>query len=70
MGQLATVVRELVPGARIEFPSPARRPTYPGTFDNSRAVRDFGWQVRSLEESVRLHIDGVRAEAGLLPIGA
>jgi nucleoside-diphosphate-sugar epimerase len=70
MGELAAVVRDLVPDAQIDFPSPDRRPTYPGTFDNTRAVTEFGWQVSSLKESVRLHIDGVRLEAGLAPIEA
>jgi UDP-glucose 4-epimerase len=65
MADLVDVVRSIVPDARIEFPTPERRPSYPGTFDNSRAVTEFGWVITSLEETVRAHIDGVRAEAGL-----
>jgi nucleoside-diphosphate-sugar epimerase len=65
MAELADVARSIVPGAQIEFPTPERRPTYPGTFDNSRAVTEFGWAVTGLEETVRAHIDGVRAQAGI-----
>lgn len=65
MGDLVCVVRSIIPDARIEFPTPERRPSHPGTFDNSRAVNEFGWTITGLEETVRAHIDGVRAEAGL-----
>src|SRR5260370_3498096 len=65
MAELADVVRSIIPDARIEFPTPERRPSYPGTFDNSRAVTEFGWQITGLEQTVRAHIDGVRAQAGL-----
>jgi nucleoside-diphosphate-sugar epimerase len=65
MSELADVVKSIVPDARIEYPTPERRPSYPGTFDNSRAVREFDWTVTGLEDTVRAHIDGVRAEAGL-----
>jgi UDP-glucose 4-epimerase len=67
MADLVEVVRSIIPGARIEFPTPDRRPSYPGTFDNSRAVTEFGWQITGLEQTVRAHIDGVRAEAGRAP---
>jgi nucleoside-diphosphate-sugar epimerase len=65
MGELAAVVRSIVPGALIEFPASDRRPTYPESFDNSRAVSEFGWEITGLEETVRAHVNGVRAEAGL-----
>jgi nucleoside-diphosphate-sugar epimerase len=70
MSELDSAVRSIVPDARIEYPTPERRPSYPGTFDNSRAVKEFGWTVTGLEDTVRAHIDGVRAEAGLAPLGA
>jgi nucleoside-diphosphate-sugar epimerase len=69
MADLAGVVRSIIPDAQIEFPTPERRPSYPGTFDNSRAVTEFGWQITGLEETVRAHIDGVRAAAGLGALG-
>jgi nucleoside-diphosphate-sugar epimerase len=65
MGELAERVRALVPGAVIEFPDSRRRPTYPEHFDNSRAVTELGWEITGLEETVRAHIEGVRAQAGL-----
>lgn len=68
MADLAAVVRSIIPDARIEFPTPERRPSYPGTFDNSRAVTEFGWTITGLEDTVRAHIDGVRAEVGLPPV--
>jgi nucleoside-diphosphate-sugar epimerase len=64
MGELADVVRSVVPDAQIEFPASDRRPTYPERFDNSRAVSEFGWEITGLKETVRAHIDGVRARAG------
>ena len=67
MADLAEMVRSIIPDARIEFPTPERRPSYPGTFDNSRAVTEFGWTITGLEQTVRAHIDGVRAEAGQAP---
>jgi UDP-glucuronate 4-epimerase len=68
MGELADVVRSIVPGALIEFPASKRQPTYPESFDNSRAVTEFGWEITGLAETVRAHIDGVRAEAGLAAV--
>jgi UDP-glucose 4-epimerase len=68
MAELASVVRAIIPEARIESPTPERRPSYPGTFDNSRAVTEFGWAVTGLKDTVRAHIDGVRAEAGLTTV--
>ena len=70
MGQLADVIADIVPDAEIEFPNADRTPTYPGMFDSSRAVNEFGWKVSSLADSVRAHIDGVREEAGLPRRGA
>jgi nucleoside-diphosphate-sugar epimerase len=64
MGELAGVVRAIVPDAQIEFPAADRRPTYPERFDNGRAVSEFGWKITGLEETVRAHIDGVRALTG------
>ena len=69
MGELAEVVRSVVPGAQIEFPNPKRRPTYAETFDNTRAVTEFGWTVTGLKETVQAHIDGVRAQAGFPAAG-
>jgi nucleoside-diphosphate-sugar epimerase len=63
MGELAAVVRSIVPGAQIEFPASPRRPTYPEYFDNGRAVTEFGWEITGLKETVQAHIDGVRAQA-------
>ena len=69
MGELADAVRSVVPGAQIDFPTPKRRPTYAETFDNTRAVTEFGWTITGLKETVRAHIDGVRAQAGLPAAG-
>jgi nucleoside-diphosphate-sugar epimerase len=63
MGELAAVVRSVVPGAQIEFPASPRRPTYPEYFDNGRAVTEFGWEITGLRETVQAHVDGVRAQA-------
>ncbi|MCW2529403.1 MAG: NAD(P)-dependent oxidoreductase, partial [Pseudonocardiales bacterium] len=70
MGELVEVVRTLIPGSAIEFPTPERRPTYPQWFDNRRAVEEFGWKVSSLVDSVRTYVNGVRADAGLASLPA
>jgi len=69
MSQLVQVLNELMPEGVIEYPSdPRRAPSYAQIFDNSRAVTETGWKLRSVHDSVRLHIDGVRRAAGLEPI--
>jgi nucleoside-diphosphate-sugar epimerase len=68
MDDLTTAIRQLIPDATFDYPTPDRRPSYPEIFDNSRAVEEFGWALTSVPEAVRLHIDGVRAEAGLAPL--
>src|SRR5690606_33274049 len=70
MDQLVAAVSKIVPDVRLEHPTPDRRPSYPEMFDNARAVREFGWKITSVEDSVRLHIEGVRREAGLPPLGS
>jgi len=65
MTELVDVIRELMPGARFEYPNPDRRPTYPGSFDNARAVAEFEWEPRGVRETVLAHIDDVRRDAGL-----
>src|SRR5690606_20004706 len=65
MTELVDVIRELMPGARFEYPNPDRRPTYPGSFDNVRAAAEFEWEPRGVRETVLAHIDDVRRDAGL-----
>ncbi|WP_395108048.1 NAD-dependent epimerase/dehydratase family protein [Actinomadura sp. SCN-SB] len=68
MSELVQVTTELMPGARFEHPNPDRRPTYPGVFDNARAVGEFDWKPRGVRETVLAHIDDVRRDAGLAPL--
>ncbi|MFJ8749057.1 NAD-dependent epimerase/dehydratase family protein [Streptomyces sp. NPDC102441] len=69
MAELVSLLGELLPDGAIEYPAnPDRSPSYAQVFDNSRAVSEFDWKLRSVHDSVRLHIDGVRREAGLEPI--
>ncbi|MFF1732136.1 NAD-dependent epimerase/dehydratase family protein [Streptomyces sp. NPDC058247] len=69
MAELVAVLGELLPDGVIEYPANRdRSPSYAQVFDNSRAVSEFDWKLKSVHDSVRLHIDGVRREAGLEPI--
>lgn len=67
-GQLADMVRELLPDADIRFE--ADRPQTPlvDNVSGARLAQEIGFQPRPLIEGVRLHINEARAEAGLPPI--
>ncbi|WP_019546636.1 NAD-dependent epimerase/dehydratase family protein [Streptomyces sulphureus] len=69
MAELVTLLGELLPESTIEYPADRNRaPTYAQVFDNSRAVKEIGWELKSVRESVCLHINGVRRDAGLAPL--
>lgn len=63
--QIADIVRRYLPTAEITFDENARVPAW--NFDNSRAVREFGWRIQSVEEMVLDEINGTRQAAGLPP---
>jgi nucleoside-diphosphate-sugar epimerase len=65
--ELASMVKKHLPGAEINFDESARIPAW--NFDNSRAVKEFDWQIRSVEEMVLDEINGTRQEAGLPLVG-
>jgi nucleoside-diphosphate-sugar epimerase len=62
-GELAGIVKKYLPGAEISFDEKARVPAW--NFDNSRAVKEFGWKIQPVEEMVLDEINGTRAAAGL-----
>jgi nucleoside-diphosphate-sugar epimerase len=57
-GEIAGLVRKHVPEAAITFDesAPARAGGFAYLCDNSRAVKEFDWQVHSLEETVLMTI--------------
>ena len=63
---IADIVINYLPDAEITFDEKARVPAW--NFDNSRAVREFGWKIQSLEEMVLDEINGTRQAAGLAPV--
>ena len=65
--ELAAVVKKYVPGAEISFDEKARVPAW--NFDNSKAVREFGWKIQSVEEMVLDELNGTRTAAGLPKVG-
>jgi UDP-glucose 4-epimerase len=73
MRDLAAAVRKYLPEARIEF-GHQRPPENPGRFGLPwkasciRAREDFGFSLMPLEESVLVHINDARLEAGLEPL--
>jgi nucleoside-diphosphate-sugar epimerase len=66
--ELAALVKRFIPNAEITFDEKARMPAW--NFDNSKAVREFGWQIQPVEEMVLDEINGTRAIAGLPLVGA
>lgn len=66
--ELAALVKRFIPNAEISFDEKARVPAW--NFDNSKAVREFGWQIQPVEEMVLDEINGTRAIAGLPLVGA
>jgi nucleoside-diphosphate-sugar epimerase len=61
--QLAALVKKYLPAGEISFDENARVPTW--NFDNSKAVKEFGWKIQSVEEMVLDEINGTRETAGL-----
>jgi nucleoside-diphosphate-sugar epimerase len=64
---LAAIVKKYLPNAEIIFDEKARVPAW--NFDNSKAVKEFGWNIQSVEEMVLGEINGTREAAGLPKVG-
>jgi nucleoside-diphosphate-sugar epimerase len=64
--EIADIVIKYLPEADITFDEKARVPAW--NFDNSRAVKEFGWKIQSLQEMVLDEINGTRQAAGLAPV--
>lgn len=64
---LADIVKKYLPDAAIAFDEEARVPAW--NFDNSRTLKEFDWQIRSVDEMVLDEINGTREAAGLAPVG-
>ena len=67
--ELADIVHKYLPDAEVHF-SDERPYTLVSLFDNSQAKQDLGWTLHSLEESVLMHLNEARADAGLAPLPA
>jgi nucleoside-diphosphate-sugar epimerase len=70
---LAAVVKKLIPDAKITFGDmvpPMGRGGLPWKVSMKYAIEDFGFQCAPIEESVLIHINDARLEAGLPPIKA
>lgn len=61
--ELAAIVKKYLPKAEITFDEKVRVPAW--NFDNSKAVKEFGWKIQSVEEMVVDEINGTRKAAGL-----
>ncbi len=73
MRDIAAAVREYLPHARIEFGGEAPPPGIekaglPWRVNMARARQDLGFEMMSLKQAVRLHINDARLEAGLNPV--
>jgi len=65
---LADIVKKYLPDAEISFDEKARVPAW--NFDNSRAVKEFDWEIQSVEKMVLDEINGTRQTAGLPSVTA
>ncbi|MFL5265777.1 MAG: hypothetical protein ACJ8AH_04145, partial [Stellaceae bacterium] len=70
LGEIADMVREFLPDARITFERETGGKEISGNYliDNSRLVQEFGMQYRPYRERVLQIINEVRREAGLPPV--
>jgi nucleoside-diphosphate-sugar epimerase len=64
--EIADIVKKYLPDSEITFDEEARVPAW--NFDNSRAVHEFQWKIRSVEGMVLDEINGTREAAGLSPV--
>jgi len=69
---MAAVVKKFIPDAKITFgdrtPPMGARGGLPWLVSMKRPIDDFGFQCAPIEESVLIHINDARMEAGLPPI--
>ena len=67
LGEIANLVREFLPDAKITFDKETGGKTTSGNYliDNSRLVQEFGMQYRPYRERVLQIINEVRREAGM-----
>ena len=70
LGEIADIVREFIPDAKITFDHETGGRERSGNFliDNSRVVTEFGMQFRPYRERVLQIINEVRQERGLPPL--
>jgi len=66
--EIAGIVKKHLPNAEIAFDENARVPAW--NFDNSRAVKEFDWEIQSVEQMVLDEINGTRQAAGLPSVTA
>jgi UDP-glucose 4-epimerase len=66
-GELADLVRALIPGARFSFAESETQPL-PHRIDRRRAREDLGLELRPLAETLREHADLARRLHGLPPL--
>lgn len=59
--ELAAAVRQVVPGARLEFDEASAPPAFVYRVDGSRLATEFGLSPRPLADSVRAHVEEARA---------
>jgi nucleoside-diphosphate-sugar epimerase len=71
LGDLAAMVREFLPDAKITFQHDTGGRESSGNYliDNTRLVQEFGVQYRPYRERVRQIINEVRKQEGLPAVG-
>ena len=66
--EIAGMVAEIVPGAKITFGEAKVPHVY--LVDNSRMLRDIGYELAPLRQRILDHVNAARAEAALDPLAA
>lgn len=66
VAEVAAIAGQRLPGAKFAFGDRGGpEPTYPVSYDNSRARNDFDWSPAPLEEAVGLHLEQAKTMGSL-----
>lgn len=65
---LLRISQKYLPEAVLDFDESAGSAPYSMHFDNTRVTEEFGWKLRSLEDAVLDHFNGVRIVSQMPPL--
>ena len=68
LNMLSAFIKEIIPGASIQFKKTPRPISVPWSISAARAKEEFAFSVRPVRDAVLAHINFARQEAGLKPV--